>query len=178
MTFKFTGPWALFGLLALSCTASLAEFVNTGNGADNPDWVEEQTPPPPQVSKDALISIDMPLHVSVKVGVDPQSIVVGADGVVRYVLVMRNATGSSNAVYEGIRCITDEVKTYARQGSSGEWSLAQNPTWKALNDNLPSRHAQAFARQGGCQNHLATSKEDIVKALKVSNKMLPGHKTD
>jgi hypothetical protein len=178
MTFKFTGPWALLGLLVLSGAGSLAQGVNSGNGADNPDWVEEQAPPPPQVSKDPLLPIDMPLHISVKVGVDPQSIVVGADGVVRYVLVMRNASGSSNAVYEGIRCITDEVKTYARMGSSGEWSMAQNPVWKALNDNMPSHHALAFARQGGCQNHLATSKEEIAKALKLSNKPLSGHKSD
>jgi DNA-binding beta-propeller fold protein YncE len=112
----------------------------------------------------------MPVFVSLKIGVDPSSITVGGDGVVRYVIVMTNATGSVNAVYEGIRCITDEVKTYARWTSSGTWSVASDPQWKALNDNTPSQHAKAFARQGGCQSRLATSKAEIVNALKFGKK--------
>ena len=144
--------------------------VPTGNGLDNPDWAEEQLAPPPAFSKDRLIALDMPPHVTLKIGVDPETIVVGSDGVVRYVIVMRNASGSTNAVYEGIRCITDEVKTYARQGSSGQWSMVPNPAWKAVNDNMPSRHAQAFARQGGCINRLATSKVEIIKALTTGKK--------
>jgi hypothetical protein len=73
-------------------------------------------------------------------------------------------------VYEGIRCASDEVKTYARWTSSGTWSPTYNPQWKAVNDNMPSRHAQAFARQGGCQNRLAPSKAEILRALKTGNK--------
>jgi len=144
--------------------------ANTGNGLDNPDWKEEQVAPPPVFSQDALIPLDMPNYVSLKVGVDPDTIVVGADGVVRYVIVMKNSTGSVNAVFEGIRCTSDEVKTYARWSSSGTWSATSNPQWKAVNDNMPSRHAQAFARQGGCQNRLAPAKAEILRALKAGNK--------
>ena len=112
----------------------------------------------------------MPSYVSVKVGVDPQTLSVGADGVVRYVMVMRNSSGSVNAVYEGIRCVTDEVKTYARAGNSGQWTLVEQPQWKPVNDNMPSRHAWAFARQGGCENRLTTSKDAIIKALQQRQK--------
>lgn len=151
---------------AALCLACAGAWAQSGNGLDNPDWKEAQTPPPPAFVKDAVIALDMPPFVSLKVGVDPSSIVVGDDGVVRYVIVMTNATGSVNAAYEGIRCVTDEVKTYARWTSSGTWSLVNNPQWKALNDNMPSQHAKAFARQGGCQSRLATSTLEIVKALK------------
>lgn len=151
-------------LLSLQPFFSLAQ--SGGNGADNPDWAEQAVPAPPAFSTEQLIAIDMPAYVSLKVGVDPQTIVVGTDGVVRYVMVMRNATGSSNAVYEGLRCITDEVKTYARLSASGTWSIQENPVWRAVSDNMPSRHAQAFARQGACQNQLATSKQEIIEALK------------
>ncbi len=168
----------LAALLSLSAALALAPLLcvaQSGNGLDNPDWTEEQIPPPPSFSKDKLIPLDMPPHVSVRVGVDPETIAVGGDGVVRYVIVMTNATGSTNAVYEGIRCISDEVKTYARLGASGQWSTLVNPAWKALNDNMPSRHAQAFARQGGCQNRLATSQKEIITALKSGRK--PGQDT-
>lgn len=167
-------------LLALPCSAaddmragraapSNAAFAYGGNGTDNPDWAEETIPPPPAFSTEQLILLDMPPQISVKVGVDPQTIAVGSDGVVRYVVVMRNATGSTSAVYEGIRCITDEVKTYARRSSAGEWSMVTTPQWKGVGENMPSQHAKVFARQGGCQNRLATSREEIVKTLQ-SNK--------
>jgi hypothetical protein len=157
---------ALLSLSAILVFAAPFCAAQSGNGLDNPDWAEEQVPPPPSFSKDILIPLEMPPHISVKVGVDPETISVGGDGVVRYVILMTNATGSTNAVYEGIRCVSDEVKTYARLSASGQWSTMVNPAWKALNDNMPSRHAQAFARQGGCQNRLATSKKEIITALK------------
>ena len=175
MKFTHTAALSLSAALALAAPYCLAQ---SGNGLDNPDWAEEQVPAPPQFSKDRLIPLDMPAHVSVLVGVDPQTIVVGGDGVVRYVIVMANATGSTNAVYEGIRCVTDEVKTYARLSASGEWSLLANPAWKAVNDNMPSHHAQAFARQGGCQNRLATSQREIIGALKAGRKPNQGSRSN
>jgi hypothetical protein len=129
------------------------------------EWVEEKTPPIPTFSKSGLIPIDMPSHVSLKVGIDPATISVGTDGVVRYVMVMSNATGSVNAVFEGIRCTTDEVKTYARFNSSGNWSEVSDTQWKGINDNMPSKHAFAFARQGGCQLRLAPTKAEILQAI-------------
>lgn len=153
----------LVAVTALTCSNLWAQ---TGNGLDNPDWKEEQAPPPPTFSKDALVKIDMPLHVSVKVGVDPNTIVVGPDGVVRYVVVMVNSSGSVNAVFEGIRCASDEVKTYARWNSAGSWSVLAEPQWKGINDNMPSKHAYAFARQGACETRMASDKETIIRQLK------------
>lgn len=45
--------------------------------------------------------------------IDVESVQVGADGVVRYSLVIRSSSGSDNAFFEGIRCISNEIKTYA-----------------------------------------------------------------
>lgn len=173
MKFAYAAMLSLSAALALAAPCSMAQ---SGNGLDNPDWTEEQVTAPPAFSKDRLIPLDMAPHVSVAVGVDPQTIVVGGDGVVRYVIVMTNATGSTNAVYEGIRCITDEVKTYARLSASGQWSLLANPAWKALTESMPSQHAKAFARQGGCQSRSATSQQEIVSALKAGRKPGQGHK--
>jgi hypothetical protein len=167
MNSKYAAMLSLSAALALAAPCSVAQ---TGNGLDNPDWVEDPIQLPPTFSKDKLIPLDMPSHTSVKVGVDPESIAVGGDGVVRYVIVLNNISGSTNAVYEGIRCITDEVKTYARYSPSGQWSMLANPAWKAVNDYMPSHHAQAFARQGGCQNRLATSKQEIISALKADRR--------
>lgn len=158
----------LVSLIAYLCLAggNGAWAQQAGNGIDNPDWQEEQASPPPDFSKDRVVPIEMPGHVSLKVGVDSNTIVVGHDGVVRYVIVMVNASGSVNAVYEGIRCASSEVKTYARWSASGSWNMVSDPQWKNFSDNMPSRHAQAFAKQGACENRMTASKTDILRALK------------
>lgn len=157
--------------IAECCIALLANLAWAQSPPNALDWVEDKATSPPAYSRERLIPIDMPPYVSIKIGVDPATITVGADGVVRYVVVMRNASGSVNAAYEGIRCNTDEVKTYARSGSSGEWHTVATPEWKAVNDNLPSRHAFAIARQGGCETRLSTSTAEVIKALKQRQKM-------
>jgi phage head maturation protease len=56
------------------------------------------------------------------VGVDPDTVTVGSDGIVGYVVVMTNVTGNGNAAFEEIRCATDEAKVCAQQGTSGKWT--------------------------------------------------------
>ena len=131
-----------------------------------PQWIEESAPPPPTYSSDKLIPIEMPHYVTLQVGIDSASLSVGAtDGVVRYVVVMRNASGTSNAAYEGIQCTKGEVKTYARAGANGNWAAIKQPEWRALTDNLPSRHAFAIAKQGGCDGRTSAKREDTIQAL-------------
>lgn len=158
----------LTGLL-LVCGSVFAQ-----NNADNLDWVELETPPAPLFSADGVMLLEMPPYVTLQVGIDPQTINVGSDGVVRYVVVMRNATGTVNAAYEGIRCFTRDVKTYARWTSQGTWNMLNNPAWRALNDNMPSRHAMAFARQGACDGTAANAAADIKRVLKLSQRHLKG----
>jgi hypothetical protein len=167
----------LRGLIAAVAGLACATlWAQAGNGLDNPDWKEEAPPTPPVFSKDALVKIDMPPHVSVAVGVDPNTIVVGPDGVVRYVVVMVNVSGSVNAVFEGIRCASDEVKTYARWSTSGTWNVLTEPAWKGINDNMPSKHAYAFARQGACDARIASDKDTIIRTLKSGKKPAAGTK--
>ena len=135
---------------------------------EDPDWKETEVPGPPAFSTDHLILIDMPSYVSLKFGVDPATLAITPDGIVRYVMVAVNASGSVNAMFEGIRCAKGEVKTYARTTANGTWSVIKEPQWRDLSDNLPSKHAMAFARQGACDGRAAaaSSVADIIKALK------------
>lgn len=134
----------------------------------DPDWQESEAAAPPAFSAAHLVAIDMPHYVSLKFGVDPATLSITPDGIVRYVMVAQNATGSVNAMYEGIRCATGQVKTYARSASNGAWALVKEPQWRDLSDNMPSKHAIAFARQGACDGRAAaaSSVADILKALK------------
>lgn len=147
---------------ALPCAGLAQGFI------DDPDWKEFEVPPPPPFNKDKLIAIDMPAYVSLKFGVDPATLVITRDGVVRYVMVAINETGSVNAMYEGIRCASGEFKTYARYSSSGQWSLVKDPQWRALNDNNTPKHALALARSGACsaRSTAADSAADVIELLK------------
>ena len=73
----------------------------------------------------------------------------------------RSASGAMNAMYEGLRCSTAQVKTYARY-TAGSWKTVDSGEWTSLYVNQPSKHALAFAKAGACDN---TVVPDSVNAL-------------
>jgi hypothetical protein len=150
------------GLLLVTLSSAAQVFSDV-----DPDWKESDAPPPPAFSQTRLIPIDMPPYYSLRFGVDPQTISITADGIVRYVMVASSASGAVNAMYEGLRCATGEVKTYARASANAQWSIVQNPGWQSLKGNQSSRHALAFARQGACEGRTTRSSTGaIVNSLK------------
>lgn len=144
--------------------AASAAFSQTP--IEKPEWMEAAAPPPPAFSRDRLIRIEMPPYSALKVGIDPETVSVGSDGVARYVVVMQNASGSVDAAFEGILCATGDVKTYARMGSAGTWVPVREQQWRSMTDNLPSRHAFAISKQGVCDGRSAPKAASIVRALK------------
>ena len=150
-------------ILLLVAGSAAAQLID-----QDPDWKEVDVPAPPAFKTDRLIPLEMPRHISLKLGVDPETLRITSDGIVRYVMVATSPSGNVNATYEGIRCLTGEVKTYARHGATGKWSPVVDPQWKPLNGNQPSLHALALARQGACDGRAATSQspEDIIRKLK------------
>ena len=134
---------ALFAILAV--VAAKAQLA-----ADDPDWKETDAPAPPAFEKSRLIPFEVSRAQSMAFGVDPATITLGKDGVVRYVVVASGQGGSLNAMYEAIRCATGEFKTYARRTADSEWVLVKDASWKSMQENMPSRHAYRLARQGIC----------------------------
>ena len=132
-------------LLSLALARALAQPA-----AAPEEFKELAVPPPPAYQKDGLIGIDMPSSTSLTFGLDPASLAIGEDGVVRYVMVAYNPAGSVNALYEGLRCESGEVKTYARSTEIGRWTVVQQPTWRRVDNSSLSRHALALAKQGVC----------------------------
>jgi hypothetical protein len=147
---------------------SVAVGVQAQLAPDDPDWRETEAPSPPAFNADKLLALDMPPYVSLKVGIDSDSLEITPDGIVRYVVVIRNGSGSVDAVYEGLRCSKAEVKTYARHAGGGGWLAVKEPVWRSLYDNFPSKHALVFARQAACVDgaSVARSVKDIVRAMK------------
>jgi hypothetical protein len=81
--------------------------------------------------------------------VDGNSISAGKDGVVRYTLVARSAAGAHNVSYEGMRCASGELRTYAL-GRGGEWIPAKGG-WRALGAGSAQRWHEALYREYFCR---------------------------
>jgi len=114
------------------------------------DWKETEVPPPPAFDQNKLVPIDMPPYMTLKFGIDPATIKVTGDGVVRYVVVATNKEGNGfNAFYEGLRCATAEYKSYGRF-NNGSWDLTPAPEWKRLAERN-STYTKALGAQALCR---------------------------
>ena len=157
-------------VLLLACFGILAGCASGPHDTDNPDWAqagmppppkryetdkeweETATPPPPAFSESRLLPIEMPPYMSLKFGIDPQTIAITGDGIVRYVVVAQNRSGgATNAFYEGIRCSTAEMKSYARY-NNGTWQDVAKPEWKKLGD-MNSSYTRKLATQALCRGN-------------------------
>jgi CNP1-like family len=119
------------------------------------DWQElESVQPPAAVAQSGLIAIEMPVFVSLRYELDPTSLRIDQDGVVRYVVVATSASGVRNVFFEGVRCKTSEFKTYARMQSDGRWTAVQQAQWRSVYETTVSRHVRNLLRQGMCKGPL------------------------
>lgn len=135
--------------LAASLLLAVSSIVHAQLVSVDPDWKETEVPPPPTLNTRSLVSFDVP-GSTLKWGLDEKSIVISPDGLIRYVVVAQSSSGTINAIYEGTRCATAQVKTYARHTPGAGWSNVSNPEWKSLFDYGPSTHSRRLVKQGLC----------------------------
>ncbi len=148
-------------LLGLSLTAWAQRDV------DLMDWKEGDIPPPPAFDAGKLLTFEVVAGSSMVFGVDPATLRISDDGIVRYVMVATSASGTRNVWYEGLRCATGEFKTYARHSPEGTWSKVVNAEWRSVFGTMPSKHALQFGRAGACDNAApGSSVNDIIHRLK------------
>lgn len=131
--------------------AAVASFAQMTTPLD-PDWREIEVPPPPPLRTERLIPLELP-GMALQFGVDPASISVGEDGIVRYVVVARSPSGVINANYEGIHCQMANVKVYARHNADSGWVRTRDPQWVPIHTTPNSRHSLLIARGGACMGH-------------------------
>lgn len=153
----------------------LAAFVLSlpARAQDEDTWQEAEAPPPPAWRMDKLVPIDMPIRSSLVYGIDPATLSIGPDDVLRYVIVAYNPGGSVNAFYEGLRCNGGQVKVYARTSTPGQWHAVTNPEWRDLDLlKAATRHSLALARQGACDGPAvgARTPEGIIRRLQTGAK--------
>ncbi len=134
------------------------------NAAEPPAWQEAATALPAGLRTEGLIPVEVRTS-ELRFGVDPASISVGPDGVIRYVLVATSASGAVNAMQEGVRCVPGEAKVYARHTPGAGWQAAASATWQPL--QASPRHTQAVVAAGLCGDiqQVRRTADDVRRAL-------------
>lgn len=155
-----------FGCLLVSLLAAHLASAQILTGPA--DWKESDVPPPPAYDMSKLLTFEVTLSSLLVYGVDPASVSISnTDGIVRYVVVATTTAGAKNVMYEGIRCSTGEVKTYARARPDGSWVPVANSDWKSAYDISLPRHSLRFAKVAACQNAAPVSDvRELVRRLK------------
>ncbi len=107
-------------------------------------------PAPPTLDLKRLVPVDVSIRSQLKWGIDPDSIKIMPEGIVRYVVVAQSQSGVVNAMYEGIRCNKAEFRSYARYNVSSGWIKSSSAEWRSLRETGASSHPSWLARQGLC----------------------------
>ena len=133
----------------------------------------------PMVFKEGVTSMPLnppnqstlqPFYVSqqtiFKFAVDTESILIGADGVTRYIVVLSSPSGSVQTQYEGIRCDSFQWRLY---GTLENDAWRENPlsTWRNIQSNVPNRYQAALAQGAFC--NFSSQEKNIKKIIQSLN---------
>jgi hypothetical protein len=136
------------------------------------EWAEERVELPAYPEKEKMVKINFNRpNQRFEFFIDPQTLTVGDDGVVRYVLMLRSLSGSENIMFEGIRCDKRDYKTFAFGTSKDTFRELTRPTWKEITQTSNSwfrhdlwKHYFCFAAE---RFDDANTREKILRRLNI-----------
>lgn len=97
------------------------------------NWREADVPAPPPPGSGELLPFFVSSASDYRFFVDSASLAPGADGVIRYTLIVRSPLGAETVSYEGIRCATREVKAYAYGRPDRSWAVHPG-AWRRIEE--------------------------------------------
>ena len=96
-----------------------------------------------------------------KFGVDTNSILIGNDGITRYIVSLTSPNGNNQVQYEGIRCDSFQWRLYGTF-ENGIWKENPLSTWRTIQSNIPNRYQAALAQGAFCN---FASQEKNIKTI-------------
>ena len=149
------------------CLGAAAHAAWAAVDEETEAWSEAEVTLPSGLHTERLVPFVLDQRSTMQLGIDPTSLSVGRDGVVRYVFVARSGSGAINALYEGVRCKTAEVKVYARwDPSQKQWRVHPGDAWQRLEAGGATGRALQMAQAGLCDGRAPTrSTRTIVDSL-------------
>ena len=128
-------------LLAFFCLQTAVEansnWWDSGSGSEwyeeGPAWKEAEVTIPdyPQEAEWIEFSVDNPASRNHHYFLDPKSLSIAEDYVIRYSAIIQTRSGAANVFYDGIRCSTTEYKNYAF-GVGGAFIENESASWQRI----------------------------------------------
>ena len=170
-------PLALAAALALTAcghnrTGDLEDKLLMDPFIDKPFTEDAVTFPAPPVDRDAVpFDVGGRDEPPLRFAIDPKSVSIGKDNVVRYTVLITSKTGARNVNYEGLRCDTAERRIYATlRNDTNQWvgnrAVDMNETanaesasmnaykpatdWQRVGNGGPTDYASALMRSYFC----------------------------
>jgi len=159
-------------VLLLACAGAAAQaqqgFEQEFEDESKP-WREVQAQLPAYPKNENLFQLQGPAAVPYRYFIDTISIAVGADGVVRYSLIVRTPGGAENVSFEGIRCETRERRLYAFGRPDGSWSRARGSRWERIEGNIrQAQHHMMLYHDFFCPDgRIVRDKDEIMRGLRL-----------
>ena len=164
---KLKNPVVFCGLVIAVWSVCFHVFAQLfARDFDEQEWVEQQARLPAFPKAENLLVARIEVARTFQFMVDASTIDVGKDGVVRYVLVARSASGSENISFEGLRCETRERKLYAVGRPDKTWAQARNSAWIAYSKSATNHYAELAAMFFCPDTLVAQNAGQVVNLLK------------
>lgn len=130
-------------------------------------WEESELSIPAQPEKDHLLPFKVYETPQYQYYLDSLALNVSAgDNVVRYTVVIETPSGIRNVFYEGIRCDTQEYKTYASALWGGALSPISEPQWSAVTQQGMGVYRYDLFKYYFCNSSIIRgSKKDILQMI-------------
>lgn len=155
---------ALGCLLALFGGQALAGFEED---YESKKWQELEFQLPAKPERANYLGFYVSATTDNRFFVDAKSVSIGADGVVRYTLIIETAGGANNVSFEGMRCETRERRTYAFGRSDGVWSKSRSNQWEKIREAANNRQYAALFLEYFCPGGVIVAKaEDALGLLR------------
>ncbi|RKP48700.1 hypothetical protein D7S86_21195 [Pararobbsia silviterrae] len=125
--------------------------------------------PPPLPNYDALLPFEVSKNTSLTFAIDPKSVSIGTDDVIRYTVVITSPSGVRNVRYEGMRCGDGQMwKMYAAIDEDGTaWDTDTSTDWEKVVYNSLNAYHTALAHDYFCNfQTLAGDAKQIVENIR------------
>jgi hypothetical protein len=106
--------------------------------------------------------------------IDQESLSIAEDRTIRYALVIESPSGVRNVSYEGMRCSSADIKTYAWGTSEGKWYAAKEPQWQPIRvDRMNGQHETLYERYFCEAATGMRSASDIIRVMQQKDRRVP-----
>ena len=128
-------------------------------------WTEDKIttlPPLPQPNA-KLLPFEVSNNTPLAFAIDPASVSIGNDGVVRYTVVITTPGGGRNVNYEGIRCDTYEWRLYASLNADHDgWDETVANDWARIENGSLNAYHSALYTDYFCANKMPAGKASTI----------------